>query len=139
MRTPLRAAERFTLAALLALATATCTDQPTEPVGSHAGQVRFTPVFAANTFAAGLPLDQVTVTVVRPAAETLVVRSAPFALTDSVLQLDIPVALNAAAETLQVTTDLLGGAPLLFSGTDLIEVTSGTGTPPPPITMTYVG
>src|SRR5690348_7647051 len=139
MRTPLRAAERFTLAALLALATATCTDQPTEPVGGHAGQVRFTPVFAANTFAAGLPLDQVTVTVVRPAAETLAVRSAPFALTDSVLQLDIPVTLLAPAESLQVTIDLLSGATLLFSGTDLIEVTSGTSTTPPAITMTYVG
>ncbi|HTK56461.1 MAG TPA: hypothetical protein VL295_06545 [Gemmatimonadales bacterium] len=139
MRTPLRAAERFTLAALLVLATATCTDQPTEPVGSHAGQVRFTPVFASNTFASGLPLDQVTVTVVRPAAETLAVRSAPFALTDSVLQLDIPVMLNAAAESLQVTIDLLSGATLLFSGTDTIEVTAGTGTTPPAITMTYVG
>lgn len=139
MRTPLRAAERFTLAALLALATATCTDQPTEPVGGHAGQVRFTPVFNANTFASGLPLDQVTVTVVRPAAETLAVVSAPFALTDSVLQLDIPVTLNAAAESLQVTIDLLSGATLLFRGTDTIEVTAGTGTTPPAITMDYVG
>src|SRR5574338_703969 len=139
MRNPLRAAERLTLAALLALATATCTDQPTEPLGAHAGQVRFTPVFAANTFAAGLPLDQVTVTVVRPTAETLAVRSAPFALTDSVLQLDIPVTLNAPAESLLVTVDLLSGATLLFRGTDLIQVTSGTSTTPPAITMNYVG
>ena len=82
MQTPLRAAERIALAALLVLASATCTDQPTEPGGGHVAQVRFTPVLSSNVFSSGLPLDNITVTVVRAPAETLVVKNAPFALTD---------------------------------------------------------
>jgi hypothetical protein len=139
MQTPLRTAERLALAALLALATATCTDQPTEPGGGHSAQVRFTPVFAANTFAQGLPLDNVTVTVVRPAAETLAVVNAPFDVTDSVLQLAIPVTLLAPNEDLQVTITLLSGVSILFEGTDTVPVTSGTSTQAPTITLQYVG
>ena len=140
MRTPLRAAARSALAALFVLATATCTEQPTEPGGVHLAQVRFTPVFRANAAIAGLPIDNVTVTVVRPAAETLAVRNAPFALTDSVLNLSLSVALNAPSESLQVSVALQNGAAILFQGTDTILVTSGNGGGPiPGIAMTYVG
>ncbi|MBW8773491.1 MAG: hypothetical protein JF590_09425, partial [Gemmatimonadetes bacterium] len=127
MRTPLRAIARSALAALFVLATATCTEQPTEPGGVHLAQVRFTPVFASNAFVTGLPIDNVTVTVVRPAAETLAVRNAPFAFTDSVLNLAMSVALNAPSESLQVTVALQNGATILFQGTDLIQVSAGGG------------
>src|ERR1041385_3648918 len=140
MRNPLSAAVRPALAALFVLAAATCTDQPTEPGGIHAAKVRFTPVFAVNAAVAGLPIDNVTVTVVRPAAETLVVRNAPFALTDSVLNLAIPVTLAAPSESLQVTIALQSGASILFQGTKLVLVDAGDPVgPPPAITMTYVG
>ncbi|MBW8773131.1 MAG: hypothetical protein JF590_07580, partial [Gemmatimonadetes bacterium] len=140
MQTPLRTAERLALAALLALASATCTDQPTEPGGGHRAQVRFAPAFASNTFVAGLPLDNVTVTVVRAPAETLVVKNAPFAVTDSVLQLDVAVDLKTPSESLEVTLDLLSGPTLLFRGRDTLLVTSGNGgTAAPGIPMTYVG
>ncbi|MEO6067329.1 MAG: hypothetical protein ABIQ41_05015, partial [Gemmatimonadales bacterium] len=142
MRTPLRVAGRTALTALLLLATATCTDQPTEPGGGHAAQVRFTPTFSPSlgAFAAGLPLDNITVTVIRPVAETLTVRNALFAATDSVLQIDVPVELLAPSESLQVTLDLLSGTTLLFRGTRTILVTSGPdGTMAPSIPMTFVG
>ena len=139
MRNPLRSVGRTTLAALLALAAATCTEQPTEPGALRSAQVRFTPVFS-STFVAGLPIDNVTVTVVRPAAETLLVRNAAFALTDSVLNLDVSVALNAPSESLQVTVSLQHGASILFQGTDTLEVSAGSGgTAAPPIAMRYVG
>ena len=140
MRTPSSAAGRLALAALLALATVTCTEQPTEPGGVHEAQVRFTPVFSSHTFVAGLPIDNVTVTVVRPAADTLAVRNAPFALTDSVLNLSLAVALDAPSESLQVSVTLQHGAAILFQGTDTILVTAGdAGTAVPGIAMTYVG
>ena len=140
MRTPSSAAGRLALAALLALATVTCTEQPTEPGGVHEARVRFTPVFSSHTFVAGLPIDNVTVTVVRPPADTLAVRNAPFALTDSVLNLSLSVALNAPSESLQVTVTLQHGAAILFQGTDTLLVTAGDGgTSVPGIAMTYVG
>jgi hypothetical protein len=139
MRNPLSAARSLTLAALAALATATCTEQPTEPGGGHAARVLFLPTFAAGSFAAGLPLDNVTVTVVRPAAETLLVENAPFAVDDSVLQLDLSVDLLAPSEELEVTLALRSGVTELFRGTELILVTAGPNGTAPTIPLAYVG
>ena len=139
MRNPFRAARSITLAALAALATATCTDQPTEPGAGYAARVRFAPTFVAGNSAAGLPIDNVTVTVVRPTAETLLVRNAPFALDDSVLQLDLAVDLLAPSEELSVTLELRSGVTSLFRGTDQILVTSDAGGTTPSIPLAYVG
>jgi hypothetical protein len=139
MRNPLSAARSFTLAALAALATATCTDQPTEPGAGYAARVRFAPTFVSGSSAAGLPLDNVTVTVVRPAAETLLVQNAPFALDDSVLQLDLAVDLLAPSEELEVTLELRSGVSTLFRGSDLILVTGDAGGTTPSIPLNYVG
>lgn len=139
MRTPLRVARAFTLATIAALAAATCTDQPTEPGGGIAARVLFTPTFVAGSFAAGLPLDNVTVTVVRPAAGTLLVQNAPFALDDSVLQLDAQVDLLAPSESLDVTLTLRSGATVLFQGSSRILVTGGAPAAAPAIPLAYVG
>jgi hypothetical protein len=139
MRTPLSAARSVTLAALAALATATCTDQPTGPGGGHAARVHFAPTFVVGHSAAGLPLDNVTVTVVRPAAETLLVTNAPFALDDSVLQLDLAVDLLTPSEELEVTLALRSGVTELFRGSELILVTTGAGGTTPTIPLAYVG
>ena len=138
MRNPLGALRRASFAALLALVSVTCTDQPTEPGMGHSARVLFTPSFA-GTFAAGLPLDNVTVTVVRPAAETLAVVNTPFAADDSVLQLDLQVDLLAPSEELEVTLELRSGLSILFEGTELILVTSGAAGAAPAIPLAYVG
>lgn len=140
MRTPLRVAGRVALAAALALVTATCTEQPTEPGILRSATVRFAPVFPSNTFVAGLPIDNVTVTVIRPAADTIAVKNFPFALTDSVVDLALSVELAAPSETLLVDVELQHGAGILFHGSDTVVVTAGdAGAPIPSITMQYVG
>lgn len=138
MPNPFRAAGRSAFAALLILATATCTGDPTGP--GRAAQVRFTPVLSTGAMGFGLPLDNVTVRVVRPPAETLTVVNAPFDVADSTLQLDIPVELLAESEDLEVTLELLSDGTLLFTGTEMIQVTTAPGgTTPPTIPLTFVG
>src|SRR5688572_6305685 len=138
MSNPFRALGQSAFAALLILATATCTGDPTGP--GRAAQVRFTPVLSTGAMGFGLPLDNVTVTVVRAPAETLAVVNAPFAVEDSTLQLDIPVELLAESEDLEVTLQLLSDGTLLFTGTETIQVTTAPGgTTPPAIPLTFVG
>jgi hypothetical protein len=138
MPNPLRAAGRSAFAALLILATATCTGDPTGP--GRSAQVRFTPVLSTGAAGFGLPLDNVTVTVVRPPAETLTVVNSPFDAGDSTLQLDIPVELLAESEDLEVTLELFSGTTLLFTGTETIQVTTAPGgTTPPAIPLDFVG
>ncbi|HEU4569631.1 MAG TPA: Ig-like domain-containing protein [Gemmatimonadales bacterium] len=140
MGKPLRALGRTALPVLLGLVAATCTDQPsTAPGGGFAARVQVAPTFGAGAFLAGLPLDQVQVTVVRPAAETLLVRTAPFPADSAALALELPVELLAPSESLDVTVDLLSGATALFHGTRRVEVQSGAAGTAPAIPMTFVG
>ena len=109
------------------------------------GSVAVNPVFpSGGQFVGGnLPIDHVHAVVVRPSDPTPPLKDVvvPFNLNADQLQLRLQsLQLESAAESLDVTIELLSGSTVLFSGTLRIEATSGpTPTPAPPLPLTFVG
>jgi hypothetical protein len=107
------------------------------------GRIEFVPgpLLSGGYFGPNLPIDRVHVLIVRPPSTTLRDTTRAFNLDVSRLRLDLPVLLTAAAESLDVTLELLSGTTVLFSGTSRLEARAGppSTTPPPPIPLTYSG
>ena len=130
---------------LLPMLLATCgEDGPGGPSGPPViGRVEFTsgPIMSGGYFGPNLPIDRVHILIVRPPSQTLRDTTRAFDANLNRLRFDLPVLLSAAAESLDVTLELLSGTTVLFSGTSRLEAQAGppSTTPPPPIPLIYSG
>lgn len=143
--TPLRPAAIVRAAGIIVLAAALVTcgeDGPSGPSGTPIfGSVVATPVFPSGQFTGpNLPIDHVHAIVVRPPSTTLKDTTSVFDPNREELQLRLPLLLRAAAESLDVTLELLSGTQVLFSGTSRLEARAGVPNgPPPAIPLIYGG
>lgn len=142
MRTQLRAFRRTLLVAALALAGITCSTDSGGPDGGHDAQIRVEAVLSPVARQAGVPLGQATLTVVSPAAETLLTQTVPY---DSGMVIELPVVLDAASEEVAVTLTLLmaGTSPFpgvtAFRGQDTVTLESGAPGVVFPLAVEYIG
>lgn len=119
--------------------TLTC-DSPTGP-GRRMAQLSLAPVFSVNAVGqfAGLTVDQIRLTAVRPPSETLVTRTIPFPADSESVQADLPVAVTGT-ETLTVYIELLAGGQVMFSGSVSVEAAPGAiASQATPIPVSYQG
>jgi hypothetical protein len=136
---------RLAAVCLLPLLLATCgEDGPSGPSGSPViGRVEFTagPLLSGGFFGPNLPVDRVHVVIVRPPSTIVKDTARAFDPDQAQLRLDLPILLRAAAESLDVTLELLNGTTVLFSGTSRLEARAGppSGSPPPAIPLIYSG
>ena len=141
----LAACVRIAVVFALPMLLATCgEDGPSGPSGSPVvGRVEFTsgPILSNGFFGPNLPIDGVHVIVVRPPSAVVKDTTTAFDPNQNQLRLDLPILLRAAAESLDVTLELLSGTTVLFSGTSRLEARTGapSTTPPPAIPLTYGG
>lgn len=141
----LAACVRIAVVFVLPLLLATCgEDGPAGPSGPPViGRVEFTsgPLLSNGFFGPNLPIDGVHVVVVRPPSAVIKDTTSSFDPNQNQLRLDLPILLRAAAESLDVTLELLSGTTVLFSGTSRLEARTGppSTTPPPAIPLTYGG
>lgn len=117
----------------------TC-DAPTGPARRIA-QFSLRPVFSVNAQGqfAGLTIDQVRLTAVRPPSETVATRTIPFPADSATVRADLSVQVSGT-ETLTVYIDLLAAGAVVFSGSVQVEARPGdVRTNPTPIPVTYRG
>jgi hypothetical protein len=142
MGTLVRSINRQLVVAMLALAGLTCSTESGGPDGGHDAQVRVEAMLSPAATAAGVPLGQATLTVVSPAAETLLTQTVPY---DSGMVVDLPVVLDAQSEEVAVTLTLLmaGTSPFpgvaAFRGHDTVTIESGAVGAAFPIAVEYIG
>jgi hypothetical protein len=131
---------RRALAAVALTAIAACAD-PAGTAGT--ATLALAPTFAAGTRldALNLVIDNVRVTVLRPAAETVLAdQTAPFNVESQEVLLAVLVPLQQPSETLFVGVELRAGTQVLFSGGQTMAVTSGVvAGAPVPVQVGYVG
>jgi len=119
---------------LLVLATGlltTCGESPISPARRGLGVLRLAPVFPPSVQAAGLPLDNVQLVVVRPPSTTLLDKTYSFPTDQTQLAISESILLEAESEQLQVTLTCMSGVTPLFRGSELVEVRQGVGTGEP--------
>ncbi|MGB7213092.1 MAG: hypothetical protein WBC97_10765 [Gemmatimonadales bacterium] len=133
------------LVAAAALLLVTCTDNPTGPTVGGTVHLAVSPRFKAGvTLSAALPIDQVRLTVYhQPAcdcsADSVAGATAPFALTQDSIQMQLSFTLLQSPETLEVHFDLLGGGQTLFSGDTTVIIRAGVPATVPPLSVYYNG
>jgi hypothetical protein len=136
---------RIAVVCLLPVLLATCgEDGPSGPSGSPmVGRVEFThgPITSSGFFGPNLPIDRVHVLIVRPPSAVVKDTTRAFDPNLNQIRLDLPILLRAAAESLDVTLELLSGTTVLFSGTSRLEAHAGppSSSPPPAIPLIYSG
>jgi fibronectin-binding autotransporter adhesin len=136
---------RIALVCLLPVLLAVCgEDGASGPSGPPiVGRLEFTsgPILSGGFLGPNLPIDRVHVVIVRPPSAVVRDTTRPFDPNQNQLRLDLPILLRAAAESLDVTLELLSGSTVLFSGTSRLEAHSGppSTTPPPAIPLIYSG
>lgn len=141
----LRALGRQLLVAGAALLLVTCTDNPTGPTVGGTVHLAVAPRFKAGvTLSAALPVDQVRLIVYRQldcdcSPDSVAGATAPFALTQDSIQMQLSFTLQQSPETLDVHFDLLGGGQTLFSGDTTVIIHSGVPATVPPLSVYYVG
>ncbi len=141
----LSACLRIAAVCVLPFLLATCgEDNPSGPSGSPVvGRMEFVsgPILSGGFFGPNLPIDRVHVVIVRPPSTIVKDTSRAFNPNANQLRLDLPILLRAAAESLDVTLELLSGTTVLFSGTSRLEARSGppSTTPPPAIPLVFIG
>lgn len=99
------------------------------------------PVLSVNAIGqfAGLTVDQVRLTAVRPPAETLATHTIAFPADSQSIAADVPVLVNGP-EQLTVYIELLGGGTVMFSGSVQVQVDPGvSSTQTTPVPVTYSG
>ncbi|MBS1240701.1 MAG: hypothetical protein H6R40_128, partial [Gemmatimonadetes bacterium] len=122
------------------LALAGCMD--TTPSGDEGpvAQLAVTPVLPASLSQGvfDLPIDRVTVRLIRPPAALILDTLVFFPADQSQLSIRIRVPLNTPREELSVSLELRAGKRILFAGTELVEFT-GDASVAPTIPLQYVG
>jgi hypothetical protein len=142
MGTLVRSINRQLVVVTLALAGLTCSTESGGPDGGHDAQVRVEAVLAPAAMAAEVPLGQATLTVVSPAAETLLTQTVPY---DSGMVIELPVVLDAAIEEVAVTLTLLMAGTSQFPGVaafrghDTVTIESGVPGEAFPVAVEYIG
>ena len=124
------------------LGIATCVDEAATPSGAGSGSIALAPAFATDVdlAALNLPIDGLRLVLTRQPDDTVTDTLVAFSVNDDTLRLALTVALRQAAETLDASLDLLGGAVRLFSGTRQVEVRRGaTSSQPITVPVRFVG
>ncbi len=106
------------------------------------GLIAVEPVLSVQSLTqfAGLTVDQVRLTAIRPPAETLARRTFPFSADSSQVRATLDVAVSGTEQIL-VLIELLAASSVVFTGQQTVAVTAGATTPPAPtpIPVTYTG
>jgi hypothetical protein len=144
-RRRLSALGRQLLVAAAALLLVTCTDNPTGPTVGSTVHLAVSPKFKSGvTLSSTLPVDQVRLIVYRQlncdcSPDSVAGATAPFALTQDSIQMQLSFTLQQSPETLDVHFDLLGAGQTLFSGDTTVIIRSGVPATVPPLAVYYVG
>ena len=89
---------------------------------------------------AGLTIDQVRITIIRPPSTVVKTITAPFSPDSTQIQLSIQVDVLGGQETLFAQIDLMSGSTVVFTGGDSVTVTAGqTTSQPEPVPVAFVG
>ena len=123
---------------VIAAGAITC-DAPTGPQRRMA-RLSFMPVFSINASQfAGLTVDNVRLTAVRPPSETLAVDTIPFPADSQAITANFAVPVSGT-ETLTVYIELLAGTTVMFTGSQSVVAIPGqTASQPQPIPVGYSG
>jgi hypothetical protein len=117
----------------------TC-DNPTAPRPAFISIAPILDLQGISQFA-GLTITQARITVIRPPSETLVVKTFPFSVDST--KIDVQIAVDVkGTESLNVVFELLAASSqIVFTGSQPVTVTAGAPPPPAPtpVTPQYVG
>ena len=117
-----------------------CMDTTTTGDQGPVAQLAVSPVLPASLSQGvfDLPIDRVTVRLIRPPASLILDTLVFFPADQSQLSIRIRVPLNTPREELSVSLELRAGKRILFAGTELVEFT-GDASVAPTIPLQYVG
>ncbi|MEO8200063.1 MAG: hypothetical protein ABI679_06020 [Gemmatimonadota bacterium] len=132
-----RSAAGISLVTLLA----SCAEAPTGQHGFMADlQVQPILPFGFAFSGSALAIDTLRLIVVRPPSTTLADTSVSFPADANSVQIRKSVLLDHESEDMDVTLEFRGGGQVLFTGSQIVTLTAGSGaTTPPAIPISYVG
>ncbi|HET7023885.1 MAG TPA: hypothetical protein VFI39_01615 [Gemmatimonadales bacterium] len=133
------------LVAVAALLLVTCTDNPTGPTVGGTVHLSVSPRFKAGVvLSSALPIDEARLIVYRQLScdcspDSVAGATAPFALTQDSIRMQLSFTLQQSPETLEVHFDLLGAGQTLFSGDTSVIIQAGVAAQVPPLSVYYNG